>query len=539
MPHRHILAATACLFAIATANSAQAEGRRAKDAHAQHELLEEVRALRSEVASLKAQVNAQAEMQVQSSAANARLEASMVSSQADTKAVDAKLEAIPAAIAASAEKARHADNFGMKGLTITPGGFLTLTGIYRQHFMGNDISSGFNTIPFPNVRTGRLSEARITPRATRLSLLVEGAPNPQTKLSFYGEFDFQGAAQNANSNQSNSFNPRIRNLYGSIDWLRPGWGLHLLAGQNWSLLTMSSHGITPRNEVAPPEIDGQFMPGFVWTRQPQVRLTADFLDRQFWVAVSAENPQTTFGGAVPPNITNVAPGGVGFDTNNTLSLNQLPDLAGKIAYEGKIAGRSIHIEGFGIYRQFSVRNSLGRNSHATGFGFGGGIIVQLFPNLLDAQFSGMSGHGLGRYGSAQLPDVTFAADGTIEPIPATMLLAGLTLHATRRLDIYGYVGEERVSRRDFGSVDGILYGYGNVLANNTGCLTEGGVCNGNSRRVRQVAAGFWQDLYRGDFGRAQIGMQYSFTDRDLFSALGGGPRAKQNMGFISFRYFPF
>ena len=538
MRNSYLLAATGSLALAMTAASARPKADH-PSANAQRELIEEVRALRAEVAALKTRLDGQPDMKSELDATKAQLAALETASDASQKALETKLDAVPAQIEASNEAARHASSFGMKGLSITPGGFLTLTGIYRQHFMGNDISSGFNAIPFPNGRAGQLSETRITPRASRLSLLVEGVVSAKTKLSFYGEFDFQGAAQNANSNQSNSFNPRIRNLYGTIDWVGKAGGLHLLAGQNWSLVTMNSKGITPRNEVAPPEIDGQFMPGFAWTRQPQIRLTADLLDHSLWLALSVENPQTTFGGAVPANVTNLAPGGVGFDANNMLSLNELPDIVGKVAYEGKLGGRSFHVETFGLVRQFSARYAAGRTGHATGYGFGGGIMMQLFPGLLDAQFSGITGHGIGRYGSAQLPDVTFAADGTIAPIPETMLLAGLTLHATKRLDIYAYAGEERASRRDYGAAAGVLYGYGNALANNSGCLIEGGVCAGSSRRVRQLAAGLWQDLYRGSFGRAQIGFQYSITDRTLFAAVGGEPTARQNMGFISFRYFPF
>jgi hypothetical protein len=94
-----------------------------------------------------------------------------------------------------------------------------------------------------------MDETRFTARQTRLSLLAQGDISEQTRAAFYGEFDFQAAAQTANSNESNSFNPRMRHLYGTIDWNGSGW--HLLAGQNWSLVTLNTKGITPRNEAAP------------------------------------------------------------------------------------------------------------------------------------------------------------------------------------------------------------------------------------------------------------------------------------------------
>ncbi len=536
--HHYLTAASAIALVSSTAIAAPKHKRPAPTRSTDQALLQEVRALRSEMQAMKAQMSEQAAKQAETEAQLRQATDQAQAAATKAESVETQIAAVPAAIEASAEKARHADKFYLKGISITPGGFVELAGIYRQHFMGNDISTAFNTIPFPNVRAGHVSESRFSARQTRLSLLAEGAPSQSVNLGFYAEIDFQGAAQNANSNQSNSYNPRIRHLYGTIDWQRGDVGLHLLAGQNWSLVTMNGKGITPRNEVVPSTIDGQLVPGFAWTRQPQVRLTADFFDKRLWLAVSAENPETTFGGVVPANVTSTAPGGAGFDSNNSLSLNHIPDIVGKVAYEGTIAGRSVHIEGLAIYRSFSAR-LVGRNENVSGYGVGGGITLQVVPKLLDIEFSGLTGRGIGRYGAAQLPDVTFASDGRIRPLRETMLLAGATLHATDTLDIYAYAGEERVKRRDLGSVAGILYGYGNPLANNSGCLIEGGTCAGNSRIVRQLTAGAWQKLYQGNFGRAQIGLQYSYTDRTLFSAIGGAPRAKQNMGYVSFRYYPF
>ncbi|MGB6325177.1 MAG: hypothetical protein WBG11_05225 [Methylocella sp.] len=41
--------------------------------------------------------------------------------------------------------------------------------------------------------------------------------------------------------------------------------------------------------------------------------------------------------------------------------------------------------------------------------------MPIIPKVLEAQFSGMTGHGIGRYGAAQLPDVTFNPNG--KPLP--------------------------------------------------------------------------------------------------------------------------
>ena len=76
------------------------------------------------------------------------------------------------------------------------------------------------------------------------------------------------------------------------------FGAHLLAGQAWTLATMNLVGIVPRTENTPLVIDDQYVPGFTWARQPQIRVTKDF-DQTLWFALSAENPQTTFGGTTP------------------------------------------------------------------------------------------------------------------------------------------------------------------------------------------------------------------------------------------------
>ena len=62
--------------------------------------------------------------------------------------------------------------------------------------------------------------------------------------------------------------------------------------------------------------------------------------------------------------------------------------------------------------------------------------------MLEAQFSGITGHGIGRYGAGQLADVTFNPNGTLSANRETMLLAGLVYHPWSGLDIYAYAGEE-------------------------------------------------------------------------------------------------
>jgi hypothetical protein len=202
-------------------------------------------------------------------------------------ALEKRLDAGPSADPAES----HTDKLYYKGVTLTLGGFGALESIYRSRNETADLASSFSGIPFNNSSTGQTSEFSFSARQSRITALAEGNPTSDIHLGFYGELDFLGAAQTANSNETNSYTPRIRVMYNQIDW--NSQGLHLLAGQNWSLVTLQGKGITPRAEDIPPTIDAQYIPGFSFTRQPQIRLTQEF-GNDVWAAISLENPQTTF-----------------------------------------------------------------------------------------------------------------------------------------------------------------------------------------------------------------------------------------------------
>lgn len=542
----------------------------ASTANATKELMAEVQALKDQVQEMQDRLDLQSQFAAEGTAQQAGVAAKIDAAQlaiSDQQKTVAKLE--------------HPDKINFKGITITPGGYIEAAGIYRSRFQGDDIASNF-AIPFPGQsHPSHTAEGRFSARQSRVSLLAQGKPNKATTLSGYVEVDFQGAAQTSNSNQSNSYVPRIRNVYGTIDWDRDGYGLHVLAGQNWSLLTMQGKGITARSEVTPPQIDAQYVPGFAWARQPGVRLVGDFMDHKLWLGVAAENPQTTFGGtaapagvvsaingqglsgatitcpagttaatlpsacsvtsttqAVPPGAFQQFYNGVG----SSLSLNQVPDVIGKVAFEDTIAGHAFHVEGFAIYRTFTDHiNGTQSNNNAHALGYGGSIGVAVIPKILDVQFSGIGGEGIGRYGSAGLPDVTFDAAGRPKPIGEFMFLAGATLHATPKVDVYGFAGEEQ----EYRMILDATHGLGLPSANNSGCFTETATttttstCGGNTRRIRQITAGVWDKFYQGPFGRAQVGFQWSYTQRQLFEGTGGMPQVHNNMGFVSFRYYPF
>ena len=461
-------------------------------------------------------------------------------------------------------------------VTITPGGFVAAEGVFRSRTQQADISSNYQAIPFgPLAGT---NETRLTARQSRVAALVEGAVTPTLLASGYGEFDFLGSGS-ANSNESNSYNPRIRHLYATID--ASDYGMHVLAGQTWSLATMNSKGITPRNEVTPPTIEAQYVPGFVWKRQAQIRLTKDF-GKRLWLSLSAEEAQTTFGGTTGctagangtalPNATGVSAvtcGATGTGNLNgaqTYSLNHVPDVIGKVAYEAKLADRDVHLEAFGLYRNLYDRaaytNGGSANQNTTGYGVGGGLIVPVIPKRLDFQASGIVGRGIGSYGTAQNPDATFNGNGSLSAIRETTALAGFTLHATPSIDLYAFGGFERSYRDYYANGAAIVNagavnagaagytGYGVPNQNDNGCSNLGTVgatatasCAGNTKQVYQITGGMWDKIYKGNFGEVRVGLQYSYTKRELFSSTFNNtfqsPKQDEQMVFTSFRYYPF
>jgi hypothetical protein len=170
-----------------------------------------------------------------------------------------------AAVASAAEAPSKPGRFHLGGVTVTFGGFLAAEGVYRTRNNVSDIGSSFNTLPLaqnPNYHTG---EFRGSGRQTRISLLAEGQIAPDQQIAGYYETDFLGVGTTSNSTESNSYVPRLRQAYLTYDNSTLGW--HVLAGQAWSLLTISKTGMVPRQENIPLTIDSQYVPGFTWKRQ--------------------------------------------------------------------------------------------------------------------------------------------------------------------------------------------------------------------------------------------------------------------------------
>ena len=392
---------------------------------------------------------------------------------------------------------------------LTWGGFLAAETVYRQHNTVSDIGTPFTAIPYPFSPLFGENEFHGTARQSRLSLLAEGVLDPVQKLSGYYEMDFLGVGVTSNYNQSNSWAPRMRQLYFTYD--NTEWGFHFLGGQAWSLLTQNKVGITPRQENIPLTIDASYVAGFDYTRNWQLRVVKDFGS---WASfgLSIENPAELVyagtgavanGGNVGGWLVNCANAGSTFLGSggyaNNFDADVAPDIIGKAAFDPGWG----HYEVFGIARFFNdntfgcvvapitvagppaqtaglcstvTANTLvpGQQSQRTKSGDGvGGSVLLPFTKYVDVLASTMYGSGIGRYGASQLSDVVVAPDGSLSPIKAVHALGGVVVHPWAGLDIYGYAGMEKAQANYWsivstGSIKG-LTGFGVPTAINTGC----------------------------------------------------------------------
>ena len=337
--------------------------------------------------------------------------------------------------------------FQIGGVSIQLGGYLTADGVYRSRNNVDDIQSNYTAgIPLKINPTYHEGQTVLSSRTSRITGLVSADPDEDTKLRAYISVDFQGGAPTANYNESNSWNPRIRE--GWISYDRSDYGLEILAGQAWSLLTMNRVGMDPLNVNPPQTIDPNYVPGFAYARQAQFRIMKSFAGGRYRIAASVENAQTIYGGTTPvipgSTINTVNPGTGVNATGNNFSNNFAPDLVVKTTADFNIA----HLEAYGVGRVFNDRVSqlgTGQNNTVIGGGGGAAALIHVIPKLLDFQISGLTGRGISRYDPVQLPDATIGRNGHPDVLPSYEALAGLIAHPVKPLDLYAYIGTDQVS----------------------------------------------------------------------------------------------
>ena len=426
-----------------------------------------------------------------------------------------------------------------KGLTFAPGGYIEAAGIFRSANENGDIQSNLGNIPLHGTTNSHLTEFRGTARGSRINLLGEGTYRG-VNLSSYLEFDFLGAPPNGNEVETNSWDPRLRQIWANIDWPT---GTSFLVGQSWSLLTTHRLGLQPRREFIPLTIDLQSVVGHNWARQWQIRLTK-VLTPGVIAAVALENPETSVSGVVQPldvqgfNTSPNAQSPSSFFTTsatpgaNGISTDIAPDVLGKVVFEPGWG----HWEIKGLLRVF--RDRLNAENHVTvGGGAGVAVVLPIMPTL-NIIAEGFVGKGIGRYASTVGADAVASLSGKVVPIAAFHFMMGLEWHPTTNWDVYAYYGLEQYARTAY---SGTVIGYGSPLANLSGCGIENPgtlPCQAANMAVSQIHPGVWHRIIDTDIGVVAVGLSYSYTHRTIWSGLEGArPRGEEHMSLVSIRYY--
>lgn len=506
-------------------------------------------------------------------------------------------------------------SINIKGISLTPGGFMAAETVWRQRALSADVNTPFNSIPFYGSPMDHETEFNASGRQSRISMLVQGQL-AHVKIGGYYETDFLSAGITSNYNQSNSFTLRQRQFWGQAAFNN---GFTITGGQMWSLVTETRKGMDNRTEATPLTIDAAYQIGFSWARQYGFRVTKDFGDK-VWLGFAVENPETTITFHLPSGVASNffllgAPGSSSGLLNPTsnYAFSAWPDFVVKAAFEPGWG----HYEIFGIVSGFRDRiypcgvtpanvtepcgfvgpiGTSAFNDSRTGGGIGANARVSLWKKV-DLGVHVLAGDGIGRYGSASLPDATIRdtgiqADGTLAPGTGTLALirsyqglASIELHPNPKLDIYMYAGGEYAARTqytynpNYPTPPSVINneGYGAFNLANYGCGVEqapgspvstptgvGGTsgfvpgslanCAGDTRNILEGTLGFWYRFYKGSRGTIQWGPQYSYIQRSTWvgcaaatpcgmgtqngvTVTGAQPRAVENMLFTSFRYY--
>jgi hypothetical protein len=522
---------------------------------------------------------AAANQEQQSISSNSEAVTSLQSSVSDLKSsTSAMVTTVQQQTTDIKKEVEHPDAINFKGITLSPtGSFIAAETVWRQGATGGDINTPFTSVPLQNSDDAQLTEFQGTGRQSRLALKATGTAGDMALTGYY-EMDWLGAGITSNSNQSNSYVLRQRQLWADAK-MDSGWDFS--GGQGWSLATETTQGETRGSEILPATIDPQYEAGFVWTRQYSFRVTKDF-GHKIWLGASAESAETLnpAGSSLPTNllIGSAGTGGGLFNASANYSFNYSPDFVAKLVFEPGWG----HWEVFGIERNFRDRiypnevcttsssgtttctdSSGAYNDKIPGAGIGGGFRAPLAGKKITVGLKGLYGKGIGRYGSSTIADITLRPNGDIDPLKAFSALSTLEFNPTARFMMYLNYGGDYVYRDFWGKS-----GYGSPQTDMSGCTVEptsstaaanpyggGGTgfdpstpsnCGNQNKDVQEFTAGDWYYFYKGPKGGLRFGLQYSRFERDLWSGMatgkgpgnpGGGARGIDNMFWTSFRYY--
>jgi hypothetical protein len=475
------------------------------------------------------------------------------------------------------EYLEHPASIAYKGIRITPGGFLEMTTIYRQHATLSDQATPFSGIPLEGWGGGsststasgenpNLSEFGFTARDSRITLRAD-ADAGKTKLAGYFEMDFFGTTPTANLSQTSSYAPRLRQAWGRAKFDN---GFTITGGQMWNLITLNRKGTDSDNSNVwiPNIIEAQYSVGYDWGRFAEFRLSQQF-GKKVNVAVGLTNPtMLSSANNTTGTVSGVASLGNGLlgnsittscalpsatvtstsvvCTNTPLySTNLAPDVIVKVAFDDAKIG---HYELKTIGRVFrdrvvpgdtvlGVPVTSGYDNYAYGYGYGAGAVIPVISKKVDLILQGLYGKGISRYEDSGQYDVVIRTSGSdfqMQPLKSYSFLGGFETHPTPKVEIDALFGQEHyyqdIYTTDVKSAAGTaasLAGYGLPTTSVTGCFNEnataaaaagrGDACAPNNKTLWNAKLFGYYDLYKGTKGTLRYGVEVDYIERTTWA----------------------
>ena len=476
------------------------------------------------------------------------------------------------------DELEHPPSIAYKGIRITPGGFLEMTGYYRTHATLSDQATPFNGIPLEAWAGGsavaaeaaynpHLSELGFTARDTRITLRAD-ADAGATKLTGYYEMDFFGTGPTSNPNQTSSYVPRIRQGWGRAKF---GNGWTITGGQMWSLITLNRSGNESDNSKLwiPNIIEAQYSVGYDWGRFAEFRFNKQIGDK-FNFAIAFDNPSYLsstnnetgsvaglastgnglLGNSLVSTCSSVTTSGVvtGTECVNTplYSTNLVPDLILKLSYDDAKLG---HYEVKALGRAFRDRvvgtaEKQGWNNYGYGQGIGAGAIIPVVAKKVDFIVQGLYGKGISRYEDSGQYDFIVRADTdhSVQALKSYSYIAGFETHPGPKTEIDFLFGQEHYYQDLYltnaaavaaGTAGQVWGGYGAPTTSVSGCFYEnaaeavaagaGEACAPNNKTLWNLKLYGYYDLIKGPHGTLRYGAEFDYDQRTTWA--GGAPAA--------------
>jgi hypothetical protein len=366
----------------------------------------------------------------------------------------------------------------------------------------------------------------------------------------------------------------------------------------WSLVTEDRKGLDPRTEIQPQTIDAQYLVGYSWTRQPELRLEQRFGDYKtgaFTLGMSLEQAQITSftangtnpaeyffagtgqnGGLYNSAAAVAAGNGASTAAITTYANNVSPDVIVKAAvdyplFHGEVGGIARFLRDY-YYPVATYNGTASTPTYTYGGTYtshtsdAGGAFASARAYIgapgtypaLEVALQGMAGTGVGRYGSSQLADATLRPDETLEPIRNYHGLASVESHWSPKFDVFAYYGGEYAQRTVYETPEGNYIGYAPANLSDTGCyalptysgtagtagsISASGSCGSPTKYIQEGMIGFqWRPITSPKYGKLQYSATYSIINRQIWAGIGSAstpvsPRAQDSMFHVQMRYY--